>query len=662
MQQYSPIQLYPTQVDPVARMINILRVHPVAVNTSDTGAGKTAMSIYIMNIFNKLTPLVVCPANVISTWHENIQNHVSRDVNIVSYDMFKSGEATATSVAKGRSLYFSTTAYPPTLQTRSRKKPSLSLSKYSEKIIREGVLLVLDEYHTCKNIASANYKACSLFIEEIYNNYQRMYEDVNSNFLSASRVLLLSATPGNKVQDVRSLISTSMCAGMRLSSSGLTPDLATKIIDNMIVVCSGIDHALAHAGGKVTEQYVTGNRRPDNIAAIGEAVIQALSKKKISSNEALYYAYTCIAVPVLISYSPPIRTIEGTTMWNRFYLEGDKLKRNIIASRSSKLEDDFKNLKDPNITANRSMFLENIARGLTNLEIAKADLFVSRADAYLKSKDHNYKIVIFVNNLETVDIIERGLASKGHNVGVITGSKKKEDRPAIVSLFQQPNNRLRVIVSTIKVTSVGISLDDRFGNWPRIALISPSYSIVNIVQATGRVLRITTRSTPAIRFVYANTDAEGKIPINYDQYSEIRVIDRLSRSSSIMLGYRGHMGNIRLPSSYDAYIEYYGDNGDLQVKEIDYNALGITAVSIELPPNKSDSIGSYIERTVVAIRLDDIIGEAMRSQKKKGKVAEEKKSKSKGKVAEEKKSLEEQVLEEDVIDLLSQLSSIGTSK
>lgn len=96
------MKLYPFQVEAVAKTFKILSKYRGSYNASDTGVGKTAMTLGFIkqypNTFKKI--LIVCPAilqknweNECSLWLPNlscgrIRDHLTFDINIQSYEIF----------------------------------------------------------------------------------------------------------------------------------------------------------------------------------------------------------------------------------------------------------------------------------------------------------------------------------------------------------------------------------------------------------------------------------------------------------------------------------------------------------------------------------------------------------------------------------------------
>jgi superfamily II DNA or RNA helicase len=107
---------------------------------------------------------------------------------------------------------------------------------------------------------------------------------------------------------------------------------------------------------------------------------------------------------------------------------------------------------------------------------------------------------IFVNFSETV----RALSKRLDTNCVVWGENKGSERERHISDFQ--SDKKRVIIINIKAGGAGLSLHDLNGNYPRISLISPTPSAVDLRQALGRVWR-KTKSLQKIIFA-ANTVEE----------------------------------------------------------------------------------------------------------------------------------------------------------
>jgi superfamily II DNA or RNA helicase len=69
--------------------------------------------------------------------------------------------------------------------------------------------------------------------------------------------------------------------------------------------------------------------------------------------------------------------------------------------------------------------------------------------------------------------------------------------------------KTRVVLATVEKGGTGINLDDVVGNAPRdMVIVTSPFSAVDMVQAIGRVWRMTTKSYPRIHVLYADTNID----------------------------------------------------------------------------------------------------------------------------------------------------------
>lgn len=114
------------QVEPMTRLVEILKTHLSAVDSSSTGVGKTYTACSVAKNLG-LAMGVICPKAVIPSWHE-ASKHIGTEIKfVVNYEglKFSAGE---------KYIVWTPMGYP--------------VWKISE---RDPVLLVFDEAHRCKD-------------------------------------------------------------------------------------------------------------------------------------------------------------------------------------------------------------------------------------------------------------------------------------------------------------------------------------------------------------------------------------------------------------------------------------------------------------------------------------------------------------------------------
>lgn len=108
-------------------------------------------------------------------------------------------------------------------------------------------------------------------------------------------------------------------------------------------------------------------------------------------------------------------------------------------------------------------------------------------DLVLNYLEQDKSVVVFVNYLSTHDLITKLLKDKDIGYAEITGRQTDEERQDCINSFQ--NNEVRVIVCMNQAGGSTISLHDVTGRFPRISIISPSFSRIELMQILGRIYR-----------------------------------------------------------------------------------------------------------------------------------------------------------------------------
>lgn len=146
--------------------------------------------------------------------------------------------------------------------------------------------------------------------------------------------------------------------------------------------------------------------------------------------------------------------------------------------------------------------LTAILRARQKVEMTKVPLFVEMIEEGL---ENNMSIVVFCNFTETINALARRLNTKC----IVNGEVNDKLRQQNIDNFQ--SDKERVILINLAAGGAGLSLHDITGKHPRLALISPSYSAVNMRQATGRVWRDSAKSKSIQKIVFVANTVEEKV-------------------------------------------------------------------------------------------------------------------------------------------------------
>jgi superfamily II DNA or RNA helicase len=138
-----------------------------------------------------------------------------------------------------------------------------------------------------------------------------------------------------------------------------------------------------------------------------------------------------------------------------------------------------------------------ITRARRQAELLKVPTFVELAK---EQRREGKSVCIFVVYKDTLEAICKKLGAEfgEDQIALVYGGQKSKERQDDIDLFQA--NVKRIIICNIAAGGVGISLHDLDGNYPRVSLISPTYSGIQFMQALGRIFRAEGR-TPCLQYI-----------------------------------------------------------------------------------------------------------------------------------------------------------------
>jgi len=121
-----------------------------------------------------------------------------------------------------------------------------------------------------------------------------------------------------------------------------------------------------------------------------------------------------------------------------------------------------------------------------------------------------YSVVIFVNFKDTIDAICNKL-----DCGRIDGGQTLNERQLVIDNFQ--NDKTRILAVNIAAGGTGLSLHDTQGKYPRVSLISPSFSAKNHLQVLGRIHRNGAKSDALQKILVAANSIEENVMKSIDK-------------------------------------------------------------------------------------------------------------------------------------------------
>jgi len=145
-------------------------------------------------------------------------------------------------------------------------------------------------------------------------------------------------------------------------------------------------------------------------------------------------------------------------------------------------------------------------RARQEVELMKVPTFVELTKDACEAHS---SVVIFVSFRQTLEALSDRLVDDVDGLVTIHGDQSDEDRAEVIGLFQ--SNGAQVCVCMIQAGGTGLSLHDETGKWPRISLISPTFSAVELRQALGRVHRAGGKSKSVQKVIFAAGTVEDQV-------------------------------------------------------------------------------------------------------------------------------------------------------
>lgn len=146
--------------------------------------------------------------------------------------------------------------------------------------------------------------------------------------------------------------------------------------------------------------------------------------------------------------------------------------------------------------------LAEITKARKAAEEGKLDLFAELAKEAI---EEGRSVVIFLNFRDHVKKLSETLKTDC----LIWGQQTPEERQNNVDAFNA--DKKRVCIVSLQAGGAGLSLHDLNGNHPRMALISPSYSAVDLKQALGRCHRAGAKTKSFQRIIFAASTIEEEV-------------------------------------------------------------------------------------------------------------------------------------------------------
>ncbi|KAJ3035716.1 hypothetical protein HDV00_003477 [Rhizophlyctis rosea] len=459
-----PATLLPYQIKSADHLFNILSRGQRALDASDTGTGKTYVTIYNAKRLG-LKPFVVCPKAIAANWFDVADQFGVELKGVAHYELLKGGKyfhnmktkplvcpwVEITKVESWEAVEVDETG-----ESVDPKRPDYGLPPPAKrrKIVSyefkfdfpTDTLIVFDEAHRCKNHHTANSKL------------------LQSACDTKNKVLIISATIFDKV-------SYFTVFGMFF-----------QLYD-----------ALNEVEFWLRRELLFLERTPSSKV---DPEIQNLSKERkqlLCIHRALVPKYASrIQIKDLGKAFPRCQIFA-----NCYYLDD--------AYKIARLYDDIRILLDQlRDELEKSRALGRLVKLRQLIEVLKVPIFIELAQNFLEK---GLSVVIFANFSATIEQLLIQL--NDHKPAAVWGVDSMGDRQLDIERFQ--SNKTRLMICNIKAGGEGLSFHDKHGGYRRVALFNPTWSAQDLVQALGRIHRAKGKSPVVQYLIYAKETYEEEI-------------------------------------------------------------------------------------------------------------------------------------------------------
>ena len=494
------VVLLPHQTEHVQKIQSIFddKKERLYIDTSVMGSGKTYIALYLAQRYN-LRLFIICPKGLINTWTLASKEYGVPIECIDTFAQFRSTKCKWISQKKDTVLLSN---------NKSVDKIIYSHTPAFEEIVKKGLLFVIDEFHNLKNV-TAQTLACSALARYISN----------LSSPNETKMAFLSATPFDKMENVVNMFRVT---GVMNDIELFEPNyfgrgFEMRGLQDIIDKCRTIDSTLA------------------------DKASFACDKK--TAVFATYILYTRVFQKRFV-YAMPIPEKKASLECKNVFcnlpsIEAEEQLTLAITNLAEACK--YSSKKDNgSIGVVEKTDVTALGGALKKLEALKVTHIVKQKVKEELERTSNGKVVVFVNFYDPAFELIR--AFQTYKPLFLNGSMTVQERANVVHLFQQPNTKHRLFIANMQVGGVGIDLDDRDGRFPRSMFILPTFHILNMHQATGRICRSSTKS-------------DGTVKMIYTKLGELRILNALAKKTVVLNTVAQTSNKVKFPGDYDNEVE-----------------------------------------------------------------------------------------------------------
>lgn len=482
------------QLTHVFNMIRILSDpnNKAILDGSCTGSGKTFTTCMVCKEMN-LKPFVICLKSNIRTWYDVLKKFEVEPFAVVNYELIR----TCKYYENDSSDIVQTCPY-----IRKKENKHMDFEWLFDENQLKNIVFVFDEVHVCKKSTSINSKlllSCKQY-----------------------KTIMISATLCDKISDFG--VFGVMLGYYKNTASG------KKWLNNIIIkekkrldvntdnILDGLDDKNSH---NVLHKQIFYNGVQSKGCLMKQDIIGDTTNKNNQHNQHNQHNI-CIEVKDL-KMTKEIREIYDDLA--EYDILDDTISDNAtITDNAILISDGDLVIKPKN--------MREMVRKREIIENLKVDIYLEYLRYYLNL---NMSIVIFVNFRSTHKKICDILKNENIDHAIIHGNQTYIERNDNIQSFQ--NNEVRVLISMLQAGGASISLHDTSGKFPRVSIISPSYSVIEMVQVLGRIVRANTKTPTLQKIIFCQGTIEEHVAQKLKEKCEImKIITNTPKSDFLTQG------------------------------------------------------------------------------------------------------------------------------
>jgi superfamily II DNA or RNA helicase len=479
-------------------ILTSIQKHSRSLDASDTGTGKTYTSVRICKDL-KLIPFIICPKSVVTSWNKvlKIFGFNLKEYFIITYDQLALSNLVTNTLGE----------YTWNFETDAKFKGD-NKKKY---------LFVYDEAHKCKNKNTINSKimlnlstcpvkilllSATIIDKPLYfipfGIVLGLYKTIQEGIDWMSQKISNKAS--NPLLPIHKILFNEYASRMRI-------DDTVGVFKNNKILFEGIQmknyYQIEEKYDKLTmllEQSKKNKKRQDKKDILDKELKDKQNKEK-KIREENKYKNDLDSDDDFIDINKKVNNeevdCEDNVDCEDLYDPGD-----VSSDTDSKKKD---------------VGIGKIQRIRQEIELLRVDTIYELTLKYLLD---GKSIAIFVNFTKTIEELSSRLKTKC----IIWGSQSIKERSKSIDDFC--SDKSRVIICNIMSGGCGINLHDINGTYPRVSIISPTWSAQDLIQVLGRIHRAMGKTDCVQQIIFCKGTIEESVGnVIKSKISNIRVFN-----------------------------------------------------------------------------------------------------------------------------------------